>query len=159
MWELYSAVGFGQKPQLGFPGAVTGRLRPYKTWRPIEQATMSYGYGLSASLFQIAHAYTVFAHDGELIPVTLTRPLGAPAAGRRGMRVISPKTARGVRDMLQLVTPARRHRAQGADHGLLGRRQDRHRVQAGGQGLRDQEVPRLVRRHGADRAIRASSSR
>ena len=95
MWELYSAVGFGQKPQLGFPGAVTGRLRPYKTWRPIEQATMSYGYGLSASLFQIAHAYTVFAHDGELIPVTLTQPLGERPSRRPGVRVISPKTARG----------------------------------------------------------------
>jgi len=105
MWELYSAVGFGQKPQLGFPGAVGGRLRPYKSWRPIEQATMSYGYGLSASLFQIAHAYTVFAHDGELIPVTLTRPIGAaPAQAVSGIRVLSPKTASAVRDMLHLVT-------------------------------------------------------
>jgi cell division protein FtsI (penicillin-binding protein 3) len=105
MWELYSAVGFGQKPQLGFPGVVTGRLRPYKSWRPIEQATMSYGYGLSASLFQIAHAYTVFAHDGELIPVTLTRPLGpAPSPAVSGVRVLSPKTAATVRDMLHLVT-------------------------------------------------------
>ena len=104
MWELYSAVGFGQKPQLGFPGAVTGRLRPYKTWRPIEQATMSYGYGLSASLFQIAHAYTVFAHDGELIPVTLTRPLGPRArrAGRRRARALAEDRA-PVRDMLQLA--------------------------------------------------------
>jgi len=105
MWELYSAVGFGQKPQLGFPGVVTGRLRPYKSWRPIEQATMSYGYGLSASLFQIAHAYTVFAHDGELIPVTLTRPIGgAPSTPVSGIRVLSPKTASTVRDMLHLVT-------------------------------------------------------
>jgi cell division protein FtsI (penicillin-binding protein 3) len=105
MWELYSSVGFGQKPQLGFPGVVTGRLRPYKSWRPIEQATMSYGYGLSASLFQIAHAYTVFAHDGELIPMTLTRPIGeAPATPVSGIRVISPKTASTVRDMLHLVT-------------------------------------------------------
>ena len=46
MWDLYTAVGFGQKPQIAFPGAVTGRLRPYKSWRPIEQATMAYGYGL-----------------------------------------------------------------------------------------------------------------
>jgi hypothetical protein len=61
-------VGFGQKPQIDFPGAVTGRLRPYKTWRPIEQATMSYGYGLSASLLQLARAYTVFARDGEVVP-------------------------------------------------------------------------------------------
>jgi cell division protein FtsI (penicillin-binding protein 3) len=105
MWELYSSVGFGQKPQLGFPGVVTGRLRPYKSWRPIEQATMSYGYGLSASLFQIAHAYTVFAHDGELIPVTLTRPIGSgPAPLAAGIRVLSPKTAATVRDMLHLVT-------------------------------------------------------
>ncbi len=105
MWELFSAVGFGQKPQLGFPGVVTGRLRPYKSWRPIEQATMSYGYGLSASLFQIAHAYTVFAHDGELIPVTLTRPPGAPpSVPISGVRVLSPKTTAAVRDMLHLVT-------------------------------------------------------
>jgi cell division protein FtsI (penicillin-binding protein 3) len=105
MWELYSAVGFGQKPQIGFPGAVTGRLRPWKTWRPIEQATMSYGYGLSASLFQIAHAYTVFAHDGELIPLSMTKnpnlPAGAPVSG---VRVLSAKTAATVRDMLRLVT-------------------------------------------------------
>ncbi|MDQ6628259.1 MAG: penicillin-binding protein 2 [Pseudomonadota bacterium] len=105
MWELYSSVGFGQKPQLGFPGVVTGRLRPYKSWRPIEQATMSYGYGLSASLLQIAHAYTVFAHDGELIPLTLTRPIGGPPAQPiSGLRILSPKTAATVRDMLHLVT-------------------------------------------------------
>jgi cell division protein FtsI (penicillin-binding protein 3) len=105
MWELYSAVGFGQKPQIGFPGAVTGRLRPYKTWRPIEQATMSYGYGLSASLFQIAHAYTVFAHDGELIPATMTKnPATAAGAPVAGVRVLSAKTAQTVREMLHLVT-------------------------------------------------------
>jgi cell division protein FtsI (penicillin-binding protein 3) len=105
MWELYSAVGFGQKPQLGFPGVVSGRLRPYKSWRPIEQATMAYGYGLSASLFQMAHAYTVFAHDGELIPVSLTRPLGgAPSAPISGVRIFSSKTAATMRDMLHLVT-------------------------------------------------------
>ncbi|MDQ2928077.1 MAG: penicillin-binding protein 2 [Pseudomonadota bacterium] len=105
MWELYSSVGFGQKPQIGFPGVVTGRLRPYKSWRPIEQATMAYGYGLSASLLQIAHAYTVFAHDGELIPMSLTRPLGAPPSSPiSGVRIFSPKTVAEVRDMLHLVT-------------------------------------------------------
>jgi cell division protein FtsI (penicillin-binding protein 3) len=81
MWEMFTAVGLGQKPQLGFPGVVTGRLRPYKSWRRIEQVTMSYGYGLSASLFQLAHAYTIFARDGELIPVTLIKrddPLAEP---------------------------------------------------------------------------------
>jgi len=99
MWEMYSSVGLGQKPQLDFPGAVTGRLRPFKTWRPIEQATMSYGYGLSASLLQLARAYTVFARDGELIPVSMLKqehPTG-------GVRVMSAETAVAVREMLRLA--------------------------------------------------------
>ncbi len=102
MWELFSQVGFGQKPQIGFPGAVTGRLRPYKTWRPIEQATMSYGYGLSGSLFQLARAYTVFARDGEIIPASLLKHPNPEAVS--GIRVISPSTARAVREMLEMVT-------------------------------------------------------
>ncbi|HEY4066769.1 MAG TPA: penicillin-binding protein 2 [Burkholderiaceae bacterium] len=105
MWELYTEAGFGQKPQIAFPGAVSGRLRPYKTWKPIEQATMSYGYGLSASLFQIAHAYTVFAHDGEFIPVTLAKSTAqGDDAKVSGLRVVSPETAKTVRHMLSLVT-------------------------------------------------------
>jgi len=104
MWDLYTHVGFGQKPQINFPGAVTGRLRPYKTWRPIEQATMSYGYGLSASLFQLARAYTVFAHDGELMPVSLQRqPDLAPGQAVAGLRVLSPETTQKVRKMLQMA--------------------------------------------------------
>lgn len=99
MWEMYTRIGFGQKPRIDFPGAVTGRLRPWKTWRPVEQATMSYGYGLSASLFQLARAYTVFARDGELIPVTIQRH-DAPAIGER---VLSPKVAQQVRAMLRMA--------------------------------------------------------
>ena len=99
MWEMFASIGLGQKPPLPFPGVVSGRLRPYKSWRPIEQATMSYGYGLSASLFQLARAYTVFARDGELIPVSLVKnpePTG-------GIRVFSPGTAKSVRKMLQMA--------------------------------------------------------
>ena len=104
MWELYSQAGFGQKPQIGFPGAATGRLKPYASWGEVGQATMSYGYGLSASLLQIAHAYTVFAHNGELIPLTVTkRPAGEAASPVNGLKVISPKTAAQVREMLRLV--------------------------------------------------------
>ncbi|WPB56235.1 penicillin-binding protein 2 [Xylophilus sp. GOD-11R] len=99
MWDSFSAMGFGQKPQLTFPGAVTGRLRPWKTWRPVEQATMSYGYGLSASLFQMAHAYTTFAHDGNLIPATILKS-DQPAVGTR---VFSSKNSAAVRHMLQLA--------------------------------------------------------
>jgi cell division protein FtsI (penicillin-binding protein 3) len=100
MWETYAQAGFGQKPQVPFPGAVSGRLRPYKSWRPIEQATMSYGYGLSASLFQMAQSYTIFARDGELIPLTLIKS-DQPASG---VQVFTPKTAIAVRQMLAMAT-------------------------------------------------------
>ncbi len=99
MWDVYTALGYGQKPQLQFPGAVTGRLRPWKTWRPVEQATMAYGYGLSASLFQMAHSYTAFAHDGRIIPTTMLKS-GEPAAG---IKVFSPQNAAAVRKMLQMA--------------------------------------------------------
>ena len=99
MWETFSAAGFGQKPQIAFPGAVSGRLRAYKTWRPIEQATMSYGYGLSASMFQMARSYTVFAHDGQIITATMLKS-DQPALG---VPVFSEKTAAQVRKMLQMA--------------------------------------------------------
>ena len=79
MWEMFDSVGFGQAPNLGFPGEVHGRLRPWKNWRPIEQATMSYGHGVSVSLIQLARAYTIFARGGETGPLTLIRSDEAPA--------------------------------------------------------------------------------
>jgi cell division protein FtsI (penicillin-binding protein 3) len=100
MWDTFSEIGIGQRPQLPFPGVVSGRLRAHKTWRPIEQATMSYGYGLSASLFQMARAYTVFARDGELIPVTMMKA-DAPAPG---VRVFEATHAAAVRQMLHMAT-------------------------------------------------------
>jgi cell division protein FtsI (penicillin-binding protein 3) len=100
MWEMYTQLGFGKKPQVPFPGAVAGRLRPYKTWRPMEQATMSYGYGLSTSLFQLAQAYTVFARDGEVVPVSLIKREDKVV----GVRAISAQNAIAVRSMLNLVT-------------------------------------------------------
>ncbi len=100
MWETFAQVGFGQRPQVQFPGVVSGRLRAYKTWRPIEQATMSYGYGLSTSLFQLARAYTVFARDGELVPVSLLKATEALP----GLRVFEAKNAVAVRNMLHMVT-------------------------------------------------------
>ena len=99
MWETFSQAGFGQKPQVEFPGVVSGRLRPYKTWRPIEQATMSYGYGMSASLFQMARSYTVFSHNGKIIPATLLKN-SEPAVGAT---VFSSDTAAKVRHMLQMA--------------------------------------------------------
>jgi cell division protein FtsI (penicillin-binding protein 3) len=100
MWEMMTAAGFGQKPQIDFPGVATGRLRPWKVWRPIEQATMAYGYGVSASLLQIARAYTAFSRDGEVIPVTIRKLDQPPAAG---VRVMTPESAALLRQMLQTV--------------------------------------------------------
>ena len=99
MWDTFTALGYGQKPKIQFPGAVAGRVRPWKSWRPVEQATMAYGYGLSASLFQMAHSYTSFAHSGEIIPVTMLKS-SEPAVGTP---VFSPANALAVRRMLQMA--------------------------------------------------------
>ena len=100
MWQMLSRSGFGTTPKSGFPGEVSGRLRPYKTWKPIEQATMAYGHGISVNLVQLARAYTIFATDGELKAVTLLKTNGPVA----GAQVIKPETARAVRKMLEMAT-------------------------------------------------------
>ena len=99
LWKLFSGVGFGTPPESGFPGEVSGRLRAHKSWRPIEQATMSYGHGISVSLLQLARAYTIFATDGMLQPVTLIKRTAPP----QPTRVVSAETARAVRAMLELA--------------------------------------------------------
>lgn len=100
MWQMFDALGFGQLPRLGFPGEVTGRLRPWKNWRPIEQATMSYGHGISVSLIQLARAYSVFARDGDLIPLSLVK-VDEPIA--HGVPVFSQEVAREMRAMLEMA--------------------------------------------------------
>ncbi|MDK2122457.1 peptidoglycan D,D-transpeptidase FtsI family protein [Parachitinimonas caeni] len=100
LWEFFDSVGFGTPPHSGFPGETPGRLRPWKSWRPIEQATMSYGHGISVSLMQIARAYMIFATDGEIRPITFQK-LVAPQPGRR---VISAETAQALRKMLEMAT-------------------------------------------------------
>jgi cell division protein FtsI (penicillin-binding protein 3) len=99
MWDMFAGVGFGQPPQIGFPGAVAGRVRPHRTWKPIEQATMSYGHGISVSLVQMARAYTVFTGDGEVMPLSMLKADGPV----HGVRVFSPKTTRAVRQMLEMA--------------------------------------------------------
>jgi cell division protein FtsI (penicillin-binding protein 3) len=152
MWETYAQAGFGQKPQVPFPGAVTGRLRPYKTWRPIEQATMSYGYGLSASLFQLSQAYTIFARDGELIPLSLQKS-SEPVAG---VRVFSAKNAIAVRQMLGLAAGpgGTGSRAQTMGYSVGGKSGTAHKQEGKGYaekkyrswfvGLAPVEAPRIV---------------
>lgn len=99
LWNTYTQLGFGTPTKIGFPGEAAGKVRDYKTWRPIEKATMSYGHGISVTLLQLARAYTVFANQGELLPVTL-RKLNERPVGRQ---VFSAKVANDVKDMLELV--------------------------------------------------------
>ena len=100
MWDFYTAVGLGQAPKIGFPGAVGGTVHPFKKWMPTDQARIAFGYGISASLFQVARAYTVFARDGELVPLTIERSPNF----KMGTRVLSAKTAIEMRAMLETVT-------------------------------------------------------
>jgi cell division protein FtsI (penicillin-binding protein 3) len=99
MWDFYTSVGFGQAPRFGFPGAVAGRMRPYKTWRPVEQATMSSGHGISVSLIQVARSYMIFARNGEMIPLSFQK-LDEPPLPQR---VVSDKTALQMREMMEKV--------------------------------------------------------
>ena len=135
MWTMFSQVGLGQKPQLPFPGAVSGKLRAYKTWKPIEQATMSYGYGLSTSLFQLAHAYSVFGRDGELVPVTMIKT-AQPAAG---VRVMETGHANAVLNMLHMVTGpgGTAPKAQTMGYSVGGKTGTAHKVE--GRGYADKK--------------------
>jgi cell division protein FtsI (penicillin-binding protein 3) len=99
MWEIFTKSGFGQAPRFGFPGAVAGRVRPHKSWRPVEQANMAFGHGISVSLIQLARSYMIYARDGDMIPLSFTKIDHKP----QGTQVISPKTAAQIRDMLESV--------------------------------------------------------
>jgi cell division protein FtsI (penicillin-binding protein 3) len=98
-WHSLNEMGFGKTTGCEFPGEAAGRLRDYKKWMPIEQATMSFGNGISVNLLQLARAYTVFANAGELRPVTLLKQDTATA----GNKIYSAATALAVRDMLEMV--------------------------------------------------------
>jgi len=152
MWDFFRRVGFGAAPELGFPGAAAGKLRHYKTWKPVEQATLGYGMGISLSLAQLARAYTVFARDGELVPLTLVKS-GAEASGEK---VLSAETARAVRAMLeQAVQPsATGPRARIMGWRVAGKTGTAHKQENGGYapdkylssfvGLAPASAPRLV---------------
>jgi cell division protein FtsI (penicillin-binding protein 3) len=154
MWDMYTSIGLGQPPKVGFPGAAAGRLRPWKSWRRIEQATMSYGYGLSASLFQLARAYTAIAHDGRLLPVSIFRV--DPTQPVTGPQIFSPTTAREVRAMLESVVSAQGTSPEAAVPGYrvggksgtaykhAGRGYDHSKYRASFVGMAPMPNPRIV---------------
>jgi cell division protein FtsI (penicillin-binding protein 3) len=141
LWNLFSRAGFGAVPHSGFPGEVTGKLRPYRSWRPIEQATMSYGHGISVSLLQLARAYTIFATNGELKPLALTKL----DALQSGIQVITPAAARAVRAMLELVVEpgGTAPRAQILGYRVAGKTGTAHKLDEGSY-LNDRYVSSFV---------------
>ncbi len=130
MWDIFDSLGFGTPLHLGFPGEVGGRLRPWKKWLPIEQATMAYGHGISVTLIQLARAYMAFARDGDLIPLSLTRVDEPPSSGRP---VFSAQTAKEVRAMLELVVlpGGTAPKAQVPGYRVAGKTGTAHKLEAG----------------------------
>ncbi|MBU0752534.1 MAG: penicillin-binding protein 2 [Gammaproteobacteria bacterium] len=130
MWSMLDSMGFGHPLKLGFPGEVGGRLRPAKNWRPIEQATMSYGHGISVTLIQLARSYLAFARDGDLLPLSLTRLESQPAEGQR---VFTAQTARELRAMLEMaVLPeGTAPKAQISGYRVAGKTGTAHKVEGG----------------------------
>jgi len=132
MHEMFTEVGFGAPPRTGYPGEVGGRLRPAKSWKPIEQATMAYGHGISVNLVQLARAYTMFANDGEVKPVTLFKT----DAHVEGRQVIKPATALAVRHMLEMaVLPGgTAPKAQTVGYRVAGKTGTAHKLEGRGYG-------------------------
>lgn len=130
MWTMFDSVGFGSPLKLGFPGEVGGRLRPAKSWKPIEQATMSYGHGISVTLIQLARAYLAFARDGDLVPLSLTRTDAPPSNTKQ---VFQAQTAREVRAMLEMaVQPGgTAPKAQITGYRVAGKTGTAHKLEGG----------------------------
>ena len=102
LWNVLNEYGLGKKTGIEFPGEVKGVIHHHKNWGESEQATISYGYGISSSLIQLAQAYTVFANQGEIKPITLLKTDG-PVIGRK---VLDKRTSNQMLNILEsVITP------------------------------------------------------
>jgi cell division protein FtsI (penicillin-binding protein 3) len=129
-WTTLARVGFGQTTGSGFPGEVSGFLNSYNNWSEVEQATMSFGYGMSVTALQLAQAYMAFATDGMMLPVSflkVTEPVSAS-------RVFSASVARQVRGMLEAVVQkgGTGYRASIEGYRVSGKTGTVHKTVAGG---------------------------
>lgn len=119
MWEMLRHAGFGQSTGVQLPGEVSGLLNPYSGWVPVDQASISFGYGISVTPLQLARAYLALANDGTALPLTMQHSETIPV----GERIMSSKTARHLQSMLELaVSDAGTGKAaQVADYRVAGK--------------------------------------
>ncbi|MFH4354896.1 MAG: penicillin-binding protein 2 [Neisseriaceae bacterium] len=101
VFDYLVSIGVGRKPNSGFPGEAAGILHNWKQWKPLDKATLSYGYGVQMSLLQLARAYTIFTNNGQLLTPTFLK-LGQNAP--RTIPVIKPTTAKWMRSIMTTVT-------------------------------------------------------
>ncbi|TCO76202.1 peptidoglycan D,D-transpeptidase FtsI family protein [Chromatocurvus halotolerans] len=138
VWEVFRRFGLGETTGTGFPGESAGQLPSRQRWSPIEQVTLAFGYGLTATPLQLARAYSAFANGGILPQVSLLR---VDEGERPGQRVISSDTAWQVLDVLHRVTgehgTARKARVEG--YAVGGKTGTVHKVGPGGY-LQDQYI-------------------
>jgi cell division protein FtsI (penicillin-binding protein 3) len=99
MWNTYDRFGFGAATGTGFPGESAGRFRSYRNWSNSQRATLSYGYGISVTVLQLAQAFAAIADEGRLRKPTLIKGAANPPVS-----VIEPHIARSVAAMLETVT-------------------------------------------------------
>lgn len=100
LWTTLQNVGFGQVTASGFPGEASGYVTPYNTWNDVQQAIMSFGYGISVTAMQLAQAYVAFAQDGVILPVSFLKVSAPP---NNPKRVFPVHIAQQVRAMLETV--------------------------------------------------------
>ncbi len=152
LWKFYDRLGFGVDTDSHFPGEASGRTGDYWKWREAQQAAFSYGYGLSVTALQLARAYSVFANDGVLMPVSLLKLDSVPD----GERVMSAEVATRVRSMLESVLSdaGTGKAARVKDYRIAGKTGTAHRSGKGGYaedrftalfaGIAPASKPRLV---------------
>ena len=132
--DLYSRLGLGQPTGIGFPGEAVGVLPSPPKWRPVEEATLSYGYGMSVNALQLAQAYMVIANGGVRYPLSLIKQDREP----EGQRVLSEKVTHEVRNMLrEVVSKGTGKRAQPGFYSAGGKTGTVHLV--GKQGYEDSQ--------------------
>lgn len=129
LWGLYSRLGFGSVTGTGFPGESAGVLRDFERWRKLEQATLSYGYGLSVTPLQLVRAMAAIADDGRLRQPSFILGTDNPV-----ISVMDPELARDVNRMLEASTVGNSTgtRAQIAGYRVAGKTGTTRKLGAGG---------------------------